>query len=50
MKTSMQLKKVNFFSSIRRPETYFRHAQGHQQARAILGSIKITQITYITVY
>ena len=37
--TCMHLKKFKVFSSLRRPETYFRHAQGHQQAGALTGSI-----------
>ena len=46
----MQLKKFKVFSSLRRPETHFRHAQGHQRASASTGSINIFQITNITVY
>ena len=38
------------FSSLRRPETHFRHAQGHQRADALTGSINIFQSTIITVY
>ena len=49
-KTSMHLKKFKKFSSLRRPETHFRHAQGHQQAGALTGSINIFQSTTITVY
>ena len=48
-KTCMYLKKFNVFSSLQRPETYFRHAQGHQQADALRGSINIFQSTTITV-
>ena len=42
--------KAQGFSSLRRPETHFRHAQGHQRARAITGFIDIFQSTTITVY
>ena len=42
--------KVQYFSSLRRPETHFRHAQGHQRASALTGSINIFQSTTITVY
>ena len=38
------------FSSLRRPETHFRHAQGHQRAGALTGFINIFQSTIITVY
>ena len=37
-------------SSLRRPETQFRHAQGHQPVGALTGSINIIQNTIITVY
>ena len=46
----MHLKKFKVFSSLRRPETHFRHAQGHQRASALTGSINIFQSTIITVY
>ena len=46
----MHLKKFKVFSSLRRPKTHFRHAQGHQQASALTGSINIIQNTIITVY
>ena len=36
--------------SLRRPETHFRHAQGHQWVNALTGSINIIQNTIITVY
>ena len=49
-KTCMHLKKVQVFSSLRRPETHFMHAQGHQRACAITGSTKIFQSTIIAVY
>ena len=42
--------KVQVISSLRRPETHFRPAQGHQQASALTGSINIIQNTIITVY
>ena len=41
---------VQGFSSLRRPETHFRHAQGHQRASVSTGSINIIQNTIITVY
>ena len=46
----MQLKKFKVFSSLRRPETHFRHAQDHQRAGALTGSINIFQRTTIRVY
>ena len=49
-KTCMHLKKLKFLSSLRRPETHVRHAQGHQRANASTGSINIIQNTIITVY
>ena len=49
-KTCMHLKKFKVFSGLRRPETHFRHAQGHQRAIALTGSIIIFQSTTITVY
>ena len=49
-KTSMHLKKFKVFSNLRRPETHFRHAQGHQRAGALKGSINIFQSKTITVY
>ena len=48
--TSMHLKKFKVFSSLRRPETHFRHAQGNQRAGALTGSINIFQSKTITVY
>ena len=48
--TSMHLKKFKVFSSLRRPETHFRHAQGHQRAGALIGSFNIFQSTIIVVY
>ena len=49
-KTCMHLKKFEVFSSLLRPETHLRHAQGHQGAGALTGSINIFQSTVITVY
>ena len=42
--------KVQGFSSLRRPETHFRHAQAHQRAGALTGSNNIFQRTFITLY
>ena len=42
--------KVQGFFSLRRPETHFRHVQGHQRAGALTGTINIFQSTIITVY
>ena len=42
--------KVQGLSSLRRSETHFRHARGHQRAGALTGSINIFQRTIITVY
>ena len=49
-KTCMHLKKLKVFSSLRRPETHFKQAQGHNRASALTGSINIFQSTTITVY
>ena len=49
-KICMHLKRFKVFSSLRRPETHFRHAQGHQRAGALTGSINIIQSTIITLY
>ena len=49
-KTCMHLKKIKFLSSLPRPETYVRHAQGQQRASASTGSINIIESTIITVY
>ena len=46
----MHLKKFKNFSSLRRPEAHFRHAQGHQRTGALTGSINIFQSTKITGY
>ena len=43
-------RKLKIFSRPRRPETYMRHAQGHQRGGASTGSINIIQNTIITVY
>ena len=48
MPVSQKVQGFFFFS--RKPETLFRHAQGHQRAWALTISIKIFQSTYITVY
>ena len=48
--TYMHLKKFKVFSSLQRPGTHFRHAQGHQQAGAPTGSINNFQSATITVY
>ena len=42
--------KYTFLSSHRRPETNFRHVQGHQRASAITCSINFFQSTIFTVY
>ena len=42
--------KVQVLSSLRRPETNFGHAQGHQRASATTGTINIIQNTIITLY
>ena len=46
----MNLKKVQIFFRLRKPDKHFRHARGHQRAGALTGSIKIIQNTVITVY
>ena len=43
--TCMHLKKFKVFSSLRKPETHFRHAQGHQRAGAVKSSIIIFERT-----
>ena len=48
--TCKHLKKFKTFSSLPRPETLIGHAQGHQRAGALTGSINIFQSTIITVY
>ena len=48
-KTCMHIKKFKVFSSLRRPKTHCRHAQGHQRAVALTSSINIFQSTTITV-
>ena len=42
--------KIQVSSRLRRPETHFRHAQGHQQAGALPGSVDIIQNKIITVF
>ena len=49
-KTCKHLKNLKVFSTLRRPETHSRHAQGHQRAGALTGSINIFQSTINTVY
>ena len=48
--TWMHLNNFNAFSSLRRPDTHFRHVQGHHWAGALTGSINIIQKTIFTVY
>ena len=48
--TCMHLKKFKVFSSLRRAETHFRHAQGHQRPGVLTGSITICQSTTNTEY
>ena len=48
--TCMHLKKFKVFSSLRGPETHSSHAQGHQRACALTGSINFCQSTVITVH
>ena len=45
----MHLKKFKVFSSLRRPETHFRHAQENHRANASTGSINIIPNTFFTV-
>ena len=47
-KICMHLKKFKIFSSLRKPETHFRHVQGHQRACALTGSTNIFRNTIIT--
>ena len=42
--------KVQVLSSLGRPETHFRQAQGHQPAGLLTSSNNINQNTIITVY
>ena len=46
----MNLKKFKVLSSPRRPERHYRHAQGHQWAKAKPGSINVFQSIVIIVY
>ena len=48
--TYMHLKKFKIFSSLRRPQTHCRHAQGHPGAGALTVSTKNFQSTNKTVY
>ena len=48
--TNMRLKKVKVLSSARRQETHCRHAQSHQRAGALTGSININPSTVLIVY
>ena len=48
--TCLHLKKFQVVSSLRERETNFRHAQSHQRASALTGSIHIFQNTIIAVY
>ena len=48
--TCMHLKMFKVFSSLLRPETHFRHAQGHQRACALTVSINIFESTTNTLY
>ena len=48
--TCMHLKKFKVFSSLRRPETYFSHATGHQRAGALTSSSNVFQSIITTVY
>ena len=42
--------KFQVFPTFLRPEAHFRHAQGHQRARALTGSIITVQNKNTTVY
>ena len=46
----MHLKKFMVFYSLPKPETHFRHVQGHQRASALSSSTNLFQSTFITVY
>ena len=48
--TCMQLKKVKVLFSSHSPETHVKHAQSHQRADGITGSINIFQSTVLIVY
>ena len=48
--TCKHFKKFKVFSNFRRPETHFRHAQGHQQAYPLVSSTYIFQSTFNTVF
>ena len=47
--TCMHFKNFKFFSSLRRPKTFFRQQQGHQLPCAILGSINFLEKTSFAV-
>ena len=47
---SLSIDTAKSLSSLRRPQTHFRHAQRHQRARVLIGSINIIQNTIVTVY
>ena len=49
-KTCMHFKSFKIFSSLRRLETHFRHAQGHQRPSALTSCVNIFRSTIITVY
>ena len=49
-KTCLHLKKLKNFSSLRRPEKHFRHAQAHHRTGALTGPINIFQSAIGTVY
>ena len=42
--------KIEAFTTIRRRQTHFRHAQGHHRVGALTGSINIVQNTIFAVY
>ena len=42
--------KIEIFSNLPRPELRFRHAQGHQRAGSLTGSMNIIQNIIITVF
>ena len=44
------IQKFQAFPTSLRPETHFRHTQGHQRASALTDSIIIIQNTNIAVY
>ena len=48
--TCMQLKKVKVLFSSPSPETHVKHAQSHQRADGLTGSINNFQSTVLIVY